>query len=94
MKISLPPADAYQADAERLGLTFGDYLRLPIGGADVGNVSPRIPVLHSLIACEPEILSSMPGLFATWAPKMARTAINFLGDADLRSRVAVAQGPA
>src|SRR5262249_43854714 len=48
MKINLPLADAYEANAAALGLKFVDCMLLPHAGADMANVSQRVPALTAL----------------------------------------------
>lgn len=104
MKVNLPLADAFETNAGRLGRDFTDYLQLPVGGADMGNVSQRVPVLHALIAAAPaEVIIHTPE-FTRWAGSergdqavidgakaLAMTAIDMLADGAFRTRVAAAQ---
>lgn len=104
MKVNLPLADAFEANAGQLGREFTDYLQLPVGGADMGNVSQRVPVLHALIASAPADVIIHTPEFARWAGSeqgdkavidgakaLAMTAIDMLTNAGLRSQVAQAQ---
>jgi amidohydrolase len=103
-KLNEPLADAYEANARALGREeFIPVERLPVGGGDIGNVSNRIPTLHSLISCAPRKIRLHDPAFATWAGSergdraaidgakaLAMTAIDFLMDSSLRARVAEA----
>lgn len=104
MNINIPLADAYEKNARALGREFTDYMELPIGGADMGNVSLRVPVLHSLIECAPPDAVIHTPDFARWmnsdraekaivdgAKAMAMTAIDFMVDDELREAVTAAQ---
>ena len=98
-----PLAEAYQANAEALGREFFPPDRLPAsvaGSTDMGNVSYRVPSIHPMIAAAPPHCAIHNPEFAKWvgsdsgdlaaldgAKALAMTAIDYLTDADLRSRV-------
>jgi amidohydrolase len=101
-----PLADAWQANAERLGRRILRPEELPAGWAgstDMGNVSQRVPAIHPLIAASPpEVVIHNPA-FARWAGSdrgdkaaldgaktLAMTALDFLCDATLRDSVRAA----
>ena len=104
MNINLPIADAYEANARSLGRQFTDYMELPIGGADMANVSHRVPVLHSLIECVPPdaLIHTLDFARAVNSPRaekaiidgakaLAMTAVDFVFDEKLQKAVATAQ---
>jgi metal-dependent amidase/aminoacylase/carboxypeptidase family protein len=99
-----PLAEAYQANAEALGREFFPHDKLPAsvaGSTDMGNVSYRVPSIHPMIAAAPAHCTIHNPEFAKWAGSdsgdlaaldgakaLAMTAIDYLTDAELRSRVA------
>lgn len=106
LNTSWPLAKAYQANAEGLGRKFFPSEKLPqsaAGSTDMGNVSHRVPSIHPMIAAAPQHCTIHNAEFAKWAGSetgdraaldgakaLAMTAIDFLGDADLRGQVAAA----
>jgi metal-dependent amidase/aminoacylase/carboxypeptidase family protein len=99
-----PLASAFQANAEALGRTFLTLDDLPRGWAgstDMGNVSQIVPAIHPLIEAAPRDVVIHNPEFAKWAGSekgdraaldgakaLAMTALDFLGDAELRAEVA------
>ncbi|MGV9823424.1 M20 family metallopeptidase [Nocardia xishanensis] len=103
MKINLPLADAYEANAVSLGRRFTDYLSVPPGGTDMANISHRVPVLHPIIACAPPSVMIHDAAFTEWAASedgdravidgakaLAMTAIDYLCDEELQKNVTAA----
>jgi amidohydrolase len=100
---SWPLAEAYQANAERLGRRFFPIDKVPPsvqGSTDMGNVSHRVPSIHPMIASAPPHCAIHHPEFATWAGSemgdaaaidgakaLAMTALDFFCDAGLRERV-------
>lgn len=99
-KMNDPLADAYEVNARLLGRDgFVPVQRLPVGGGDIGNVSNRVPTLHSLISCAPREVRLHDPAFATWARSnrgdraaldgakaLAMTALDFLANRELREQ--------
>lgn len=99
MRINTPLADAYESNAVTLGRSFTPYEAFPPAVTDAGNVSHRVPVLHSTIACAPGTVMIHEPDFVFWAlspeadravtdgaKALAMTALDFLCDSDLRAR--------
>lgn len=100
-----PLADAYKANAERLGRTFVPIDMLPPNQAsstDMGNISHLVPTIHPMIAAVPAGVAFHTKEFAHWvgtdmgmkatldgAKAMAMTAIDYLVDATLQERVSM-----
>lgn len=98
-----PLANAYKANAERLGRTFVPIETLPVNQAsstDMGNVSHLVPTIHPMIAAVPPGVAFHTREFAHWvgtdmgmkatldgAKAMAMTAIDYLVDSSLQERV-------
>lgn len=102
-KSNSPLADAYEANAARLGRSFYPVERLPAGGTDMGNVSHRVPSLHPLIAAAPPEIMIHDRAFTAWAGSpmgdaavldgakaLAMTALDLFIDVAFRARVAAA----
>ena len=98
-----PLADAYEANATRLGRTFYPVERLPAGSTDMGNVSHRVPSLHPLISAAPPEVMIHDRAFTAWAGSpmgdkavldgakaLAMTALDVLANPALRRRAAAA----
>lgn len=103
LRVNEPLAKAYEANAATLGREFTPYEGFPPAVADMGNVSHRVPVLHSVIACAPPTVMLHEPEFAKWAASedgdtalldgaksLAMTAIDFLCDPELRERASQA----
>ena len=104
LNTSWPLAEAYQANAERLGRQFFPVAKLPPGvqgSTDMGNVSYRVPAIHPVIAAAPRHCTIHNPEFAKWAGSemgdqaaidgakaLAMTALDYFCDADLRERTA------
>ena len=98
-----PLAEAYQANAEKLGRRFASLDTLPPNQAsstDMGNVSHLVPTIHPMISAVPAGTAFHTEEFAHWAGTemgmravidaakgMAMTAVDYLGDAALRDAV-------
>jgi amidohydrolase len=103
MNTCWPLAEAYKANAEALGREFFPWDKLPAsvaGSTDMGNVSWRVPSIHPMIAAAPPHCTIHNAEFAKWAGSdmgdraaldgakaLAMTALDYLGDADLRARI-------
>jgi amidohydrolase len=103
MRVNLPLADAYEANAGTLGREMAPYEWVPPATSDMANVSHRVPVLHAVIGCAPltAMLHTREFAAAAGSPEgeqavldgakaLAMTAIDFLTDAGLRRRAAEA----
>lgn len=100
MRVNESLAEAFEANATSLGRDFTPYEGFPPAVTDMGNVSERVPSLHSVIACAPPTVMLHEPEFATWAASsdgdkalidgakaLAMTALDFLCDDELRRRV-------
>jgi amidohydrolase len=103
LETNWPLALAFQANAEALGREFFPHERIPAGmqgSTDMGNVSQRVPAIHPMLAAAPPHVTVHHPEFADWAGSelgdaaaldgakaLAMTALDFLCDAGLRSRV-------
>jgi amidohydrolase len=97
-----PLAAAFRSNAEQLGREFFPYDKLPAGlqgSTDMGNVSHRVPSIHPMLAAAPPHCTIHNPEFAKWAGSemgdaaaidgakaLAMTALDYLGDAELRER--------
>ena len=97
-----PLADAFRANAERLGREFFPVEKIPgnfAGSTDMGNVSYRTPSIHPMLACAPFQCTIHNAEFEKWAGSesgddaaldgakaLAMTALDFFIDRDLRER--------
>jgi amidohydrolase len=97
-----PLASAFRANAESLGRAFFPIDKLPAGlqgSTDMGNVSQRVPSIHPMLAAAPIHCTIHNAEFAVWAGSemgesaaldgakaLAMTALDFLGDPELRAR--------
>ena len=97
-----PLASAFRRNAEGLGRQFFPYDKLPStlqGSTDMGNVSQRVPSIHPMLASAPIHCTIHNAEFTKWAGSemgdaaaidgakaLAMTALDFLGDAELRER--------
>jgi amidohydrolase len=102
IRLNEPLASAFRRNAEALGREFFPYDRLPPGvqgSTDLGNVSHRIPSIHPMLAASPPNVTIHHPEFARWAGSelglaaaldgakaLAMTALDFLGDPELRAR--------
>jgi len=102
IRFNEPLASAFQRNAEALGREFVPMDKLPAslqGSTDMGNVSQRVPSIHPMLACSPLHVTIHNPEFAKWAGSelgdaaaldgakaLAMTALDFLGDPDLRQR--------
>ncbi|MEN8183630.1 MAG: M20 family metallopeptidase [Myxococcota bacterium] len=103
IRTNWPLAEVYQRNAEALGRTFFPYEKLPAGvqgTTDMGNVSQRVPAIHPMIAAAPWHCTIHHPDFTGYAGSdsgdaaaldgakaLAMTALDFLGDPELRVRV-------
>lgn len=97
-----PLQDTFQANAESLGREFIPMSALGgsmAGSTDMGNISQRVPSIHPMLQASPPSINIHNREFADYAggemgdlaaldgaKSLAMTAIDFLFDADLRSR--------
>ena len=97
-----PLADAFRANAERIGREFVPMERVPpsfSGSTDLGNVSYRVPSIHPMLAAAPLHVTIHNPEFEKWAGSdmgdaaaldgakaLAMTALDFLADPDLQRR--------
>jgi amidohydrolase len=97
-----PLASAFRRNAEQLGRQFFPYEKLPStlqGSTDMGNVSQRIPSIHPMLAAAPIHCTIHNAEFTKWAGSemgdaaaidgakaLAMTALDYLGDPELRDR--------
>lgn len=103
MRTNWPLAAVYQQNAESLGRVFGRFEDIPLSSAastDMGNVSYLVPAIHPMISMAPDGVKHHHRDFATWAGSergmsaaidgaiaMSLTALDFMTDATLRTRV-------
>ena len=101
LKDNAPLIDRYKDNAESLGRKFFPLEKMPTSGAgstDMGNVSHRVPSIHPMISCAPSNVVIHNPEFAKWAGSekgdaavidgakaLAMTALDVLGDAELRA---------
>jgi amidohydrolase len=97
-----PLAEAFRANAEKLGREFFPLEELPpslVASTDMGNVSHRVPSIHPMLAAAPPDCTIHDSEFARWAGSergdaavidgakaLAMTTLDFLCDAQLRAR--------
>ncbi|MGI9440330.1 MAG: M20 family metallopeptidase [Parvibaculales bacterium] len=102
LKDNAPLIGRYKDNAESLGRKFFPLEKIPTSGAgstDMGNVSHRVPSIHPMISCAPSNVVIHNPEFAKWAGSqkgdaavidgakaLAMTALDVLGDADLRTQ--------
>jgi amidohydrolase len=98
-----PLVQAFRANAEQLGRVFTPLDQLPtpmLASTDMGNVSQRVPSIHPMLAAAPAHCTIHDPEFAEWAASergdaaaldgakaLSMTALDFLGDPQLRARV-------
>lgn len=102
LRFNAPLAESFQANAETLGREFFPIDKLPAGlqgSTDMGNVSQYVPSIHPMLASAPLHCTIHHPEFAKWAGSemgdaaaidgakaLAMTALDYLGDEDLRDR--------
>ena len=99
LKTSWPIADAFEANASRLGREFTPAQSLPpgyAGSTDMGNVSHRVPSIHPMLAVAPPGVIIHNPEFTRWAASpegdravldgaksLAMTALDLMSDQQL-----------